>query len=237
MSEKRVSDTIAQQRKARKQFLELKKMQSETKAAPREEAPQTPLTFKQRLANFWFYRKWHCFAALLGLSILCMVIVHYATAVKPDLEIAFFTYTYVSDEQIGLLEDYLEEFIDDINGDGERVINIKNLSFDYSAEDLQTSYNISQKLQMTMSGTNTLLYITDTQSEKAFEDSAFEGAFGEVKILNQEFYSNTASEKYGSLPEDLHIYCRNVKNSVLEKEKNIEKIESESLKLLEELTK
>ena len=61
MAKKKVSDTLAQQRKARQDFLELKKMQhGEMDAGPKpSEIAIEPKTFTEKVKNYWFHFKWH----------------------------------------------------------------------------------------------------------------------------------------------------------------------------------
>ena len=76
MAKKKVSDTIAQQRKARQDFLELKKMQSgEMDAGPKpSETEIKPQTFKEKAENYWFHHKWHTIGGIFAIVSIIILI-------------------------------------------------------------------------------------------------------------------------------------------------------------------
>ncbi|MCQ2478237.1 MAG: hypothetical protein MJ091_03330 [Clostridia bacterium] len=73
---KRESETIRQQRKAREDFLQLKKMQSgEIDAGPKpSEIDAGPKTFKDKVANYWFHYKFATIAILLSAAFLAVMV-------------------------------------------------------------------------------------------------------------------------------------------------------------------
>ena len=64
MSEKNKNETIEQQRRAREEFLKLKKIQQgELPAEPKpSDVAIVPKTREEKLSNFWFHHKWHVIA-------------------------------------------------------------------------------------------------------------------------------------------------------------------------------
>ena len=56
MADKKINETILQQRKAREEFLKLKQMQNNNSAETVEKREEyKPRTFKEKLDNFWFH--------------------------------------------------------------------------------------------------------------------------------------------------------------------------------------
>ncbi len=189
-----------------------------------------------KAANYWDYYKYHTIAIAILVVMLIVFTVQNITKEKPDLTVAVFTFSPVGREHIAQMETYFSTLTDDINEDGQVLVRVKNMSFDQHTADMQIIQQVNQQLQAEMAGTNTLLYIADTESEEYFKASEFEGAFALSKNLSQEFYQKITAEADGELPENLRIYCRQVEGSVLEKEKGIDRIETEALILMDKIT-
>lgn len=226
MSDGNKNEILEEQRKARQEFLELKKMQhGEMKTPPKpSEIAIVPKTPKEKWNNFWFQYKWHVIAITAITVVLAVLITQCATRTKYDLEVVYFTYTAVLDEQTQAVADYIKQYASDTNGDGEINVQIINCSYSSSSGDTQYRYTILTKLQTLLAGDlNALLYITDSESYKYLdglsEDSIFEG---EPYKFGEDFYTATESENFGKLPEGLQISCRRVSDTVFEDKKDVE---------------
>ena len=101
MAEKKTNEILEEQRRARQEFLELKKMQSgEMKAPPKpSEVAIVPKTPKEKWDNFWFQYKWYVVAIVATVAVLTVLIAQCATKTKYDLQVVYFTYTTALDEQ------------------------------------------------------------------------------------------------------------------------------------------
>lgn len=241
MSEKKTNEILEEQRKARQEFLELKKMQhGEMKAPPKpSEVAIVPKTPKEKWDNFWFQYKWYVIAITAVTVILAVLITQCATRTKYDLEVVYFTYTAVLDEQTGKIADYLADYAEDINGDGEINVQVVNVSFSDKSGDSQYKYTMLTKLQAMIAGDeNAILYITDSESYKYLDGLTENGLFdGEPIKLGDKFYSATESEQLGKLPEGLLISCRRISDTVLEGKKGAAEAYENALKLIEKLKK
>ena len=111
MAEKKTNEILEEQRKARQEFLELKKMQNgELKAPPKpSEAAIVPKTPKEKWDNFWFQYKWYVVSIVATAVVLAVLITQCATRTKYDLEVVYFTYTAALDEQTNKIADYLKK--------------------------------------------------------------------------------------------------------------------------------
>lgn len=224
MSEKETNEILEEQRRARQEFLELKKMQSgEMEAPPKpSEVAIVPKTPKEKWDNFWFQYKWYVVAIMAVTVVLAVLITQCATRTKYDMEVVYFTYTAALDEQTNAVAKYIAGYAEDVNGDGEINIQVVNCSFNGKSGDTQYRYTMMTKLQAMIAGDqNAMLFITDEDSYKYLADlSNGDGLFdGEPFMLGEEFYKATETDSYSKLPEGLRIACRRVSDTVLESKK------------------
>lgn len=238
MAEK--NQILEEQRKAREEFLKLKKMQNgEIDAGPKpSEIAIVPKTPKEKMQNFWFQYKWHTIGITALVIILAVFVTQCVTKEKYDMEIVCFTYTPVMDQQLNNAEKYFEEKISDLDGDGKVNLALVNCSISDSNENSQYRNTVLTKMQAIIaSDEKALLFIVDEKAKEYFKN-AFKGTeFFETEPINlsQEFYSETESEDFVSLPEGLQIACRKVEGTILEGEENVKKIYNEAQKVLEQI--
>ncbi len=239
MSNKKVSDTLAQQRKAREDFLNLKKMQNgEVAPEPKpSEVAVSPKTFKEKLQNYWFHFKWHTVAVIFAVIVLAISISQCASKTNWDMQVIYFTYTAVIDNQLESVGDYFKTLSQDLNGDGEININIINCSIADGNFNNQYGQTALMKLQTIIAAEpEVMLYITDSASAEFFEKDALKDIFVTEQIpLTEEFYEITASPDFGKLPEGLQIACRKISDTTIEKQKNAEELQKAALEILEKL--
>lgn len=238
MSEKETNEILEEQRRARQEFLELKKMQSgEMEAPPKpSEVAIVPKTPKEKWDNFWFQYKWYVVAITAVTVVLAVLITQCATRTKYDMEVVYFTYTAALDEQTNAVAKYIAGYAEDVNGDGEINIQVVNCSFNGKSGDTQYRYTMMTKLQAMIAGDqNAMLFITDEDSYKYLADlSNGDGLFdGEPFMLGDEFYKATETDSYGKLPEGLRIACRRVSDTVLESKKGSSDAHTNAEKTLE----
>lgn len=238
MSEKETNEILEEQRRARQEFLELKKMQSgEMEAPPKpSEVAIVPKTPKEKWDNFWFQYKWYVVAITAVTVVLAVLITQCATRTKYDMEVVYFTYTAALDEQTNAVAKYIAGYAEDVNGDGEINIQVVNCSFNGKSGDTQYRYTMMTKLQAMIAGDqNAMLFITDEDSYKYLADlSNGDGLFdGEPFMLGEEFYKATETDSYGKLPEGLRIACRRVSDTALESKKGSVNAHTNAEKTLE----
>ena len=240
MSEKKTNEILEEQRKARQEFLELKKMQNgEMKAPPKpSEVAIVPKTPKEKWDNFWFQYKWHVVAIVATAVVLAILIPQCATRTKYDLQAVYFTYTTALDAQTEKVADYLKKYAEDTNGDGEINVQVVNVSFSKTTGDSQYRYTMLSKLQAMIAGDeNAILYITDNDSYQYLNEISESGALleGEPFKFGDDFYTATETEEFGKLPEGLQISCRIISETTMENKKDAAKAYESANKLLEKL--
>ena len=218
------SDTIRQQRKAREEFLELKRMQSgeiEVPAPPSAESTE-PKTFKEKLQNFWFYNRIAVFSVLFVAIVMAVGIVQCASRVDYDLNIVLYTASPVDDGKTQMMSEYFKKFCSDVNGDGE--VNISVLNCSYASEgNLQLNQAVDTKVQaLLVSEPESMLFIVDDvtlarlnsipSTTPLFSDGGID--------LSDSFYSSVQSEDLINLPDNLKLVRRNIADTTMQKNKN-----------------
>lgn len=239
MAPKKVSDTIAQQRKARQEFLQLKKIQTgEISPDPKpSEIAIVPKTFGEKLKNYWFHYKWHTIIGVFLCILIIFLISECASKPKYDMQVVYFTYTPVMDSQTAMIADYLENFCEDINNDGEVNITVINCSVEENDRTSQYAQSSLIKLQTRIfAEEDAQLYITDSNSINYFKNDELKNFFATEQLkFGSDFYSATASDSFGTLPEGLQIACRKVEGTSMQNNKTAESIQNYALNLLEKL--
>lgn len=241
MADKKQNEILAEQKRAREEFLKLKKMQSgELDAGPKpSEVEVLPKTFKEKAANFWFHYKWLTIGLTVTVVLLAFLVAQCCSKPKYDLEIVYYTETPIFELQIEAVENYFKEYATDVNGDGEINIQIIDCSFPENDADLQYKNANIQKLQsLIIANEKAMLYITDESKYSFFEETFGKGeAFfvNEPYALSDEFYEKTKTDSLGNIRGKLSISCRKIEGTMLEKNKNSKIYYEESLKLLEAL--
>lgn len=221
MADNGKNEILEEQKRARREFLELKKMQNGETAPPPKpsEVAIVPKTPKEKWKNFWFQYKWHVLGIAAIVTVLTVLTVQCATRTKYDMKVVYFTYSAVIDSQTEAVAEYLSDYATDVNGDGEINVQVINCSFNNNSGDTQYKYTMMTKLQSLIAGDNeALLYITDEASYKYLSELSDEGLFDtEPTKLSEDFYKATEVEGLTALPEGLSISCRRISDTVLKK--------------------
>lgn len=240
MSDKRESDTLEQQRKARQEFLKLKKMQNgEMGAGPKpSEVAINPKTASEKLKNIWFHDKWFIVATVIIALTIAFVAKQCANKVEFDATVVLYTYSPTGDSNCSLMADYFEPLCEDINDDGEVNINVVNCSFNQYQPNSQETRVAREKMQgIIATDPNALLFITDAKSYDYFFEISNEIVFfeGEPLTLGDDFYESCKTDDIFDLPENMQISCRNISGAVIGKDKNIEKYYNQAQSILKAL--
>ena len=220
------SDTLEQRKKAQQEFLRLKKMQSGEIVETEEKKEEIPLTFSQKIKNFWYHYKVHSILAVFLSTAIGLSVHQCSTKPNYDFEIVLYTNNSYSSEQIELLTEYIKPFFFDINNDGEVNIVISDCS--YSTEgtyDSDRTNTLATKLNATIAtGVETQLYIVDNiklaQLDKLAEN--YGGFLTEQTPMPEDIAEIADSNGY-HIPNGLIIGKRVIKGTLMEnKEKAVQ---------------
>lgn len=242
MAQKR-NEIMEEQRRAREEFLRLKKMQQgelEPDAKPSEVA-LVPKTFNEKRKNFWYHYKVHTVLAIGLIIVLAITTMQCLTREKYDYEVMYFAYSVAVDVQTEKIEQYLEKYADDINGDGKVNVNVVNCSVKDSNRDASRE-NTYYKIQSIIAAEKSIaVYIVDEKAIKYFEKALELSIFAEQpQPLGKDFYEATkitVQDKEISLPDGLAAGVRIIKDTAFEGDEEAETAFSDGKKLIENIKK
>lgn len=218
------SDTIRQQRKAREEFLELKRMQSgEIEVPPPPSAESiVPKTFKEKFKNFWFYNRFAILGVLFVAVVLTVGIVQCASRIDYDISIVLYISNPIDDGKTERMAEYFEKYCEDVNGDGK--VNVEILNCSYAANgNPQMNQAIDTKVQATIvSEPEAMLFIVDdTTFARLNSIPASTPLFLNDGInLGDNFYSFVQDDDTIKLPDNLILVRRNIADTTMQKNKS-----------------
>lgn len=132
---------------------------------PEEEPVLTP---QEKRSNWLHYHKWWLIGAACLLILIVWVIHDVNTKVDPDYTIAVVTVNPLPDEVLASLGTALEPYLEDMNGDGQTVVNVVHYSLDYNDAERNNQQDgqlkMASEIQMTTDLTNntSILFLTDS---------------------------------------------------------------------------
>lgn len=216
------SETIRQQRKAREEYLELKRMQNgEISAPPPPSADAVlPKTAGEKIKNFWFYYRTAVIGILLAAVVLAICISQCVSRVNYDLGVAVYVSSPVGDSDAKLIAKYFESKCEDVNGDGEIHVQVYNCSYS-SDVNSQTAMANNTKIQTILVGEHhALLFITDdTTFERLESAESLNNLFDDTVLLGDNFYGSCDAEDFFPLPQNLKLSLRNISRSAMKNDK------------------
>ncbi len=232
------SDTLEQRKKAQQEFLKLKRMQAgeELEKEPKKEL--VPLTFSEKIKNFWYHYK--APTIIFTFLAIALAICIHQCASKPnyDAEVILYSNNAYSAEQVELLTEYMMQYFNDVNGDGQVQIVISDCSYTTDGTfDSTRSNTLATKLNATIaSGFETQLYIVDNKYLEQLNTLAkdYGGFFTDSTEMPLAVSEITDSEGY-SFPKGLIIGKRVIKGTTMENNKTAIKAQEEATKVLEKI--
>ncbi len=234
------SDTIEQQKKARKEFLELKKMQSGEVAPPPKpsEVAVLPKTVSEKAKNFWFHYKTATIISLFLCAVIAFCVAQCAAKPHYDVTAVVYTNNYYTGVHTAVFEEYLKQYAADYNGDGEVLVQVIDCSYD-KAERYDHDYitAAANKLQATVAGeADVQLYITDANTAAHLNEMAkdFDSFFIDSALIDPSL-NELASAAGVQLPESLTIGCRIVAGTQIEGHADVEMYAAQAKEVLDKI--
>ena len=83
-----------------------------------------PQTFKEKLSHFWFYYKWHTIIIGFIAVVLAYGLAQCCMKENPDYIVMTVFNKFMPSEVTEELESYLEQYAEDLNGDGEVIVHV-----------------------------------------------------------------------------------------------------------------
>lgn len=198
--QKKVSDTLAQRKKAQESFLELKKAEQNAAASGGQTPPppeKKPMTRKEKLANFWFYHKWALIAGVAFALVLAVTVRQCATRPKADLTVVLYSNEIVADQNADLLQEYFETLCPDFNGDGQVRVTIINCTYETGVSTGEYQLAKMQKLQSEIGfDSEAMLYLTNQEGYDYVDSISDADVLGDPRPfptqITQEYVLKTA---------------------------------------------
>lgn len=193
-----------------------------------------------RVANFWYYYKWHTLVALVVAVTVAVSVTQCATAPGYDYTLLLASSeVQFSNAQIAALEQQLSAYATDLNGDGKANVRLLDCSYNSVLSTRDVVNGKKQKLQsQIMNNSGALLFITDVDCFN-WLCSITEGGLMENLNLPEDggrsvdldlngLYEKARQQCDSSLqwPKRLKLSRRIVKNTLIERDEKI----AESLK-------
>lgn len=232
------NEILEEQRRAREEFLQLKKMQNgEIKPEPKpSEIAIKPKTFKEKLQNYWFHYKWHTISAFFSVVIIAFLVAQCANREKYDYTVVLFSYKSCFDVQTEKIEEYLENYSTDLDGDGKVNVSVINCSFNNDG-DLQYKNSMFTKVQAQIFGNKeAVMFMVDKDAYDYMQNVVDGGIFqNEPIVLGEDFYNKTETEGLGKLPEGLMLALRRVNGTMLENEERTKAVYNECKNVIEKI--
>lgn len=218
---------IDEQRWARNEFIKLKQMQKGEISAESKSEEIVPKTFQEKLQNFWYHFKWQTIFSVFLIGVIAVCVTQCASREKQDMFVVFLSYSQVLDAQIEKVEEYIEQYATDIDGNGKVAVQVVNCSFNQKSGNRQYTQAILQKLQsMIVSEPKAILFIVDEKGEEYINSISENGIFEkQSKLLDESFYIQCeGKEDYEVLPEDLMINYRRISETTMEKNEKAQEV-------------
>ena len=138
----------------------------ELKPAEKIAAPHTP---KGWLDNFWYHHKWAFLGALFAVTVAVVLVVQLLTRDLPDYRLVLMTEKSYMPPQIEQLEELLEAYGQDLDGDGKVEVAIQNSCI---GENVDQRYNSGfQQVQAHLMAGDVLFFAWDADAYKTFSST------------------------------------------------------------------
>ena len=125
-----------------------------------EKEHMTPI---QWLKNYWYYYKWYVIAGVFVIIVLAILLTQSLTVEKYDLTVLWTSNTYIDDSKATLLEQELEKYAEDTNGDGKVNVDVILLCFNSSevVTGNELEFTMQQRLTTQLMAGDAFMVITD----------------------------------------------------------------------------
>lgn len=141
-------------------------------------------TFKEKLQHFWYYYGKYTIIGIIGLAFVIYTLVDCVMQVNYDLNIAYYSCTWVNKEAVDALADSLEPMINDITGNERTdvLITVTEANITSEKPDEMTEAALT-KIPVEMAVDEFQLYLLDEHYLEFF-NRAFEGVVKRTVLIS-----------------------------------------------------
>lgn len=173
------------------------------------EEPQK-LSLGQKISGAWYRSKWLIIFVVFMVAAIGYITYDMLTAEKPDITVLAVSGDSALYYRTVELEEFLEGYCDDLNGDGEVNVMIYNISLDYQSDPTMATSSQAQLMSQLQSGENVLI-ISDRQTDFILTDLR-ERYPGDERITELGLLLNCRltrdALKWEAMPEELYLGVR-----------------------------
>ena len=173
------------------------------------EEPQK-LSLGQKISGAWYRSKWLIIFVVFMVAAIGYITYDMLTAEKPDITVLAVSGDSALYYRTVELEEFLESYCDDLNGDGEVNVMIYNISLDYQSDPTMATSSQAQLMSQLQSGENVLI-ISDRQTDFILTDLR-ERYPGDERITELGLLLNCRltrdALKWEAMPEELYLGVR-----------------------------
>jgi hypothetical protein len=116
--------------------------------------------------NFWYYHKWHVLIGVFVFIVAAYMVHDLVSRTEPDYQVMLITQSTVSTDAVDALEQTMEKYGEDLNGDGTVSVQVSAnvISNDSSSEDPNERMAGVVHLQADLTEGTSILFLTDDQT-------------------------------------------------------------------------
>lgn len=200
-----------------------------------EEAPK--LTLGQKISGAWYRSKWLILFVVFVVVVFAYITYDMITTVKPDYTVLVISSNSALYYRTVEVEEFIESFCDDINGDGEVNVLIYNISTDYTSDPNVVSASQAQLMSQLQSGENVLLIsdqptdfmLIDFRSEYPDDENITELGL----LLNCQLTRDLL--KWEAMPEELYLGVRSPARLLSTAQEDMQKRVDEAMPVFERI--
>ena len=150
----------------------------------------TPTTASEKRENWWFYHKIHVIVGVIIAACVACFVWSLVTKENPDYSIALMTEYVVPGDLQTDIEEHLERYGEDLNGDGKVIVSLQYYHFmsdaktDYEAAEQQSAF---VKFAADASAADSMMFIYDDATYVFLDQNDMEGFFAPVDGMEEEY--------------------------------------------------
>lgn len=195
---------------------------------------EKPVGFKNKVENYWYHYKWQTLGALFLIATIVICCVQCSKRENPDIVALLYIEQNVSDFTTEDLEYEIEKYMTDVNGDGEVICQVVNLSS--SGGTGNYAIDKSQRLLSEVINGENFFYIVDKNGYDFFYNQDMDifdsGDFCNQKGINGWNWDESEVQKameIHDLPDDMYFCVRKLYETNDSKKKRDTKAEIETV--------
>lgn len=146
------------------------------------------MSFKKKWENYWYHYKWHTIAGIFALVLLFIFVKDFVTKERFDGTVMVATSHFVDDVRYEKLEETLEQYFTDIDGNGEVNLSIVPIFLEGGQQgeptDPQHAYAMQMKMVAEISTNPSMIFIFDDGFTNLFIEQ------GLLRDLSKDFPDN-----------------------------------------------